>query len=94
MHGKDPVSSANFGGDILKNRVENSTSLFGNFIGQGEKTQVYMGTIRASYMLHHNVFLDFSQTLRRDSGEAVSTRTKAFSQAGLRLNTAWFDPHF
>ena len=94
MHGKDPVPSANFGGDILKNRVENSTSLFGNFIGQGEKTQVHMGTIRASYMLHHNMFLDFSQTLRRDSGEAASTRITAFSQAGLRLNTAWFDPHF
>ncbi|WP_375585456.1 hypothetical protein [Cyclobacterium xiamenense] len=94
LHGKDPVPTANFGGDILKNRVENSTSLFGNFIGQGEKSQAFMGTLRASYMLHHDVFLDFSQTLRRDSSDAGSSETSTYFQAGLRLNAGWFDPHF
>lgn len=94
MQGKDPAPTDNYGGDILKNRIDNSTSLFGNVIGQGEKTHTRMYTLRASYMIRHNLFLDLSQTLRRDSGGVFPASDAVFSQLALRWNRSRFDPHF
>ncbi|WP_163378112.1 hypothetical protein [Cyclobacterium sp. SYSU L10401] len=94
MKGEDPDESANYGGDILKSRLETSTALFGNFIGQGLKQENLMFTIQADYMLRHNLFLDFSHTLRKSNGGVNPIQDTAFGQLALRLNMGRFDPHF
>ncbi|WP_439481824.1 hypothetical protein [Cyclobacterium plantarum] len=94
MKGKDPEPSANFGGDILKDRLETSTTLLGNFIGQGIRQETLMFTLQAEYMLRHNLFVDFSHTLRKNSGGVVAIPDVAFGQIALRLNMGRFDTHF
>ncbi|MEX0883391.1 MAG: hypothetical protein WDZ72_07950 [Cyclobacteriaceae bacterium] len=93
--GSDPTEEANFGGDILKNRVGSSTGLFGNFIGQGVSQKIFMGSFQCSYMLKHNLFLDFSQTLRSMKSETdIEDLNNSFGQLSLRLNIGRFDHHF
>lgn len=93
--GSDPSEADNYGGDVLKNRLSNNTGLFGNFIGQGEENHVTMVSLRSSYMLKHNLFLDFSPTLRiEDLPHSGSRKTIGYGQLSLRLNMARFDHHF
>lgn len=90
--GDDPDESSNFGGNVLKNRTQNNTTLFGNYIGQGVATTVTMASLHASYMLKHNLFVDLGYTLRNQkvTDKDWSERTQ-FLQASLRLNIARFD---
>ncbi|MFC4873101.1 hypothetical protein [Negadavirga shengliensis] len=93
--GTDPSQEDNYGGDVLKNRLDNSTALFGNYIGQGDKNHVAMGSVRSSYMLKHNLFLEFSQAIRALKRPAEDgMETTGFGQVSLRLNMARFDHHF
>ncbi|MCC5939690.1 MAG: hypothetical protein JJU34_20585 [Lunatimonas sp.] len=93
--GEDPDETANFGGDVLKNRTVNSTSLFGNVIGQGVANRVVQTNVLASYMLRHNLFFDLGYTYRNqrvlDTGATDAT---GFFQGSLRLNIARFDTNF
>ncbi|WP_436514659.1 hypothetical protein [Ekhidna sp. To15] len=84
-YGND-LGDVNFGRDILKNysirRPDgNGGSLeFGNTHLQGNKTDLTMLFIRASYMPRHNLFLDLDATLRResDSNGNIDTSTSVF----------------
>jgi hypothetical protein len=84
-YGTDPDATSNFGGDILKNRVQQSTGLFGNTIGQGVENRVYMATLNASYMLKHRLYVDLSHTYRNHSAPNISD-SQHYPQVSLRMN--------
>ena len=94
-YGKDPDGDANFGGDLLKNRTQSSTGLFGNVIGQGVAQTVSMGTLQATYMVRHNLYLDLGITQRnlKLEGSATSEQNQ-FVQGALRLNISRYDYHY
>ncbi|WP_339923371.1 hypothetical protein [uncultured Cyclobacterium sp.] len=94
MYGTDPTETDNFGGDPLKSRLQTSTGLYGNYIGQGIKNQVKMATFHAQFMLRQNLFLDLSQTLRRDYADGELSSKTSYGQLALRLNMGRFDQHF
>jgi len=94
MYGADPTATDNFGGDILKSRRQTSTSLYGNYIGQGIKNKVGMATLQAQFMLRQNLFIDLSQTLRQDYSDGELSSKTSYGQLALRLNMARFDQHF
>lgn len=94
-YGKDPTEEANFGGDLLKNRTEASTGLFGNVIGQGVAHTVSMGTLQATYMARHNLFIDLGFTHRNLTREGMSGGGEnQFVQGALRLNISRMDYHY
>lgn len=94
MYGADPTEEDNFGGDILKNRRQTSTGLYGNFIGQGNKNKVSMATLQAHFMLRHNLYIDLSQTFRQDQSDGDISSKTSYGQLALRLNMGRFDQHF
>jgi hypothetical protein len=63
--GKD-ATGQNWGGDILKN-YETRQSQYGNFTGQGNKTDINFIDLTASYMIKHNLFIDAKQVFRSSS---------------------------
>ncbi|MEO1254869.1 MAG: hypothetical protein AAFY41_08295 [Bacteroidota bacterium] len=73
-YGND-IGDGNFGRDILKDYTQrrpngNGGSLeFGNTHLQGNKTDLFMGFLRASYMWRHNLFIDADITFRSESDE-------------------------
>ncbi|MDO6439523.1 hypothetical protein Q4534_19010 [Cyclobacterium sp. 1_MG-2023] len=94
MYGADPTEEDNFGGDILKNRSQSSTSLYGNYIGQGQKNKVGMATLHLQYMLRHNLFIDLSQTMRQVNADGEMNSKTSYGQLALRLNISRFDQQF
>lgn len=87
-YGADESGEVNWGGDVLKNRLQNSpTGLFGNFIGQGIETQVIQSQLSASYMVKHNFFIDLSHTFRRRTAQDLNApQTSQFVELAFRLN--------
>jgi hypothetical protein len=63
--GKD-ATGQNWGGDILKN-YETRQSQYGNFTGQGNKTDINFIDLTSSYMIKHNLFIDARQVFRSSS---------------------------
>ncbi len=88
LYGADPDTETNWGGDILKNRLEGSpTGLFNNLTGQGIENRVVQANLNASYMLKHNFFLDASHTYRRRTAQDLdSPEASQFFQMGIRWN--------
>ena len=88
LFGADENPETNWGGDVLKNRLEGSpTGLFGNFIGQGVENQVVQTNFNASYMLKHNFFVDFSHTYRRRTAQDLNApQASNFLQFAFRWN--------
>ncbi|GAB2995300.1 hypothetical protein GCM10027284_12400 [Cyclobacterium sediminis] len=94
MYGADPTKEDNYGGDILKNRTQNSTGLYGNYIGQGQKNKVGMATLHLQYLLRHNLFIDLSQTMRQVNADGEISSKTSYGQLALRLNISRFDQQF
>jgi len=88
LYGADPDAETNWGGDVLKNRLQGSpTGLFNNLTGQGVKNQYVQTNLNASYMLKHNFFIDATHTFRRTTAEDLdSPKTKQLLQLGVRWN--------
>ena len=88
LYGADPDEETNWGGDVLKNRLEGSpTGLFGNKIGQGIENNVIQTNLNASYMLRHNFFIDASHTFRRRTAQDLdSPETSQYLQLAFRWN--------
>lgn len=85
-YGSDPNVLSNFGGDILKSRTTQSTSLFGNKIGQGLENRMAMTTLTGTYMLKHKLFLDISHTYRKHTLSTGTPQADHYSQLSLRMN--------
>lgn len=86
--GADENAETNWGGDVLKNRLEGSpTGLFGNFIGQGIENKVVQTNLTASYMLKHNFFVDASHTFRRRTAQDLDAPLSShYLQLAFRWN--------
>lgn len=93
-YGSDPSADSNYGGDILKNRTTQNTSLFGNYIGQGVLNTVMLANLTTSYHLKHGLFIDFNHTFRRHSVAGSSPRNIHYSQLSLRLNSPRQDVNY
>ena len=86
--GKDDVNN-NWGGDILKQNSVNRPQWEGNEIAQGLRTTVLFADLSASWMLRHNLFLDFRQILRKSDSEVPSLNpSPSLTAVALRLNFA------
>lgn len=88
LFGTDENAETNWGGDVLKNRLEGSpTGLYDNFIGQGVENKVVQSNLNASYMLKHNFFIDATHTFRRRTAENLeSPEVNQLVQLGIRWN--------
>ncbi len=88
--GTDPSETVNFGGDVLKSREIDGTGLglYGHTIGQGVANDVVMTNINASYMLKHNLFLDFGHYYRWQlTQERVAVEENShFLHLAVRMN--------
>lgn len=86
--GADENANVNWGGDVLKNRLENSpTGLYDNHIGQGLENTVVQSNFTASYMLRHNFFVDASHTFRkRTTQDLASPMSSHYLQVAFRWN--------
>ncbi|GAB3748289.1 hypothetical protein [Spirosoma pomorum] len=89
MYGADPSPDRNYGGNILQDyfdRVRNE----GNFIGQGRKTILTYGDVRASYMIRHNVFLEARYLYRFQDSQYQPAR---YSDQVASLAVRWNIPY-
>ena len=86
--GADENADVNWGGDVLKNRVEGSpTGLYNNYIGQGIENTVVQSNLTASYMLKHNFFVDASHTFRRRTAQDLDAPVSShYLQLAFRWN--------
>ncbi|GAB3894677.1 hypothetical protein GCM10028803_10000 [Larkinella knui] len=90
-YGVDPPNR-NYGGNLLQpyeTRVQwpGKADGTGHFIGQGRKTLVTYGDVRLSFMLKHNVFIDFQQILRKSDSQAERLKYNTSSTSfALRWN--------
>lgn len=76
----------NWGGDILKN-YNTRQSDYGNFVGQGNKTNVLYFDLTASYMIKHNLFIEAKQIIRRsDSSLPVYNNNTSLTSLSVRWN--------
>ncbi len=77
----------NYGKDILKNYA-NRPNDYGNFIGQGAATTLQFIDFTASFMLRHNLFIDFNQLLRNQQSDVTTNdQQTTMTTIGIRLNT-------
>lgn len=76
QYGRDP-DSLNYGGDIFKSYV-NPAMQFGNEIGQGVKTDLYLQTLTVGYILNRNINLraGLSYTMRYQDTEGEAIRNE------------------
>ncbi len=77
--GLDPNDSTNYGSNLLIPHVDR-TQDYGNFVGTGATTRIAMADIAVSYMVRHNLWLDFNALYRRQSCATV---------AELNTSTLW-----
>lgn len=78
----------NFGGNVMKN-YENASAVrpLGNVTGQGIKNNMILVSFNISWMLRHNLYLDFTQILRAQiSSIASRTYYTSVTTAGIRWN--------
>ncbi|MEL7223110.1 MAG: hypothetical protein AAGJ93_17430, partial [Bacteroidota bacterium] len=70
---------------LLANTTRDSDN--DNFVGQGIGTTLWFGELRASYMLKHNLFIDFTQVIRNETTEVqVLNSQSSITSLGVRLN--------
>lgn len=85
--GRDTTAS-NWGGNIFlsnKDREQN----FGNSIGQGIGSKIYLIDFTLSYMLRHNMYLELKQLVRKEDSEIDALdQSTSFTSFSLRWNIA------
>ncbi len=86
-YGNDTANS-NWGKDIRKSYT-NPHREYGNYIGQGVRTDLLLTDLMVSWMVKHNVFLDFQVYYRKTSSDDIQFRSEAiFINTSLRWNIA------
>lgn len=84
----------NYGGDIMNDYTEPAFE-FGNKIGQGIATKLFIADLTASFQLKHNVFMDVKH-IRRQLTSELPERERKNNYTGLafRMNIAKKDHSF
>lgn len=83
MKGEDK-DSLNYGGDIKKINVLDRPKDYGVKVGQGFKNNISYLSLRANYMIWHNIYAELEYVRRKDS-YTLAERENLF-MAGLRWN--------
>lgn len=84
-YGLDTLSS-DWGGNILIPNTQKERT-YGNSIGQGVSTRQVYGSLRVSYQLKHNLFLDVGHVFRKvDSDHLPYEATTNYTSATVRWN--------
>lgn len=83
-YGED-VTGANFGGNILL-PLETREQDYGNFIGQGIKTNVMALNVDVGYEVFHNYFIDIQGMWRQTKTDI--TKEQHYIGVGFRVNIA------
>jgi hypothetical protein len=79
----------NVGQNIQKSYRTTTTGIYGNEITQGQLTKVLFMDLMASYMLRHNLFIDFGVTYRYSNSELAYLKSEnTFLNLGIRVNMA------
>lgn len=85
--GRD-TSGSNWGSNIFLGNTTREQN-FGNTIGQGAKSKIYLMDFTLSYMLRHNMFLELKQLIRKEDSEIeVLDQSTSFTSFSLRWNIA------
>lgn len=85
--GKEDPNDTNLGTNILRPYNDQRDSEYGHSTGQGVATDLNFIEFSASYMLKHNLFIDFSHTYRDFKSADVSlSQTTQFTSMAIRLN--------
>lgn len=83
--GRD-TTGVNWGSDILKS-YQSRQREFGNKTGQGISNNIVFGSLTLSWMLKHNLFIDFNYILRKsESPVAFYNNNTTISSLALRWN--------
>jgi hypothetical protein len=85
LYGND-TNSSNWGKDIRKGNNSRQTD-YGNFVGQGILTKLFILDLMASYMIGHNFFLDLKFGYRKTIADLpLFESMTAYFSFGVRLN--------
>jgi hypothetical protein len=83
--GEDPPGK-NYGSNILLD-YRSLVSEYGNFIGQGLGTDIFLAGLDLRYELWHNIYAELSYLYRRRSSElSARNATDSFLGLGIRMN--------
>lgn len=86
IRGLDADTSLNYGSNLLQSYVDR-TQDYGNYIGTGAKTKVFFAHFTTSYMVRHNLFLDFNMIYRNSkSTAAIWTGNSMSANLSVRMN--------
>lgn len=87
QYGED-TAGTNWGSNILA-PSDTRQQDFGNAVGQGERVDVQLIGLDASYMFYHNYFLDLKLMMRTQTSDAQQFLFETnYVSFGLRVNTA------
>ena len=80
----------NWGGNVMKNYdAASAVRPFGNVTGQGIKNNVVLLSLNISWMLRHNLFIDFTQVLR---SQTVSIPSRSYNTSVTSVGLRWNIP--
>ncbi|MBA2407302.1 MAG: hypothetical protein H0V65_04835, partial [Chitinophagales bacterium] len=85
--GRD-TSNSNWGSNIfIPSVISTIETVYGNEVGQGVSTNLFLNEFSVSYMIRHNMFIDLKYLYRRTRSDvtAFSSMDNIF-QIGIRIN--------
>lgn len=82
--GLDPSDTANYGSNLLIPYVDR-TQDYGNFVGTGATTKIAMADLAVSYMVRHNLWIDFNALYRRQSCASVPALNTSTLWAAINI---------
>lgn len=85
LYGTDPADHTNYGSDIFQSYTS-IPNLYGNFIGQGIKNNLYFADVKAAYVLNpaYNLRLEVGYSQRYHKQEEAKTSNVGIFSVGLR----------
>lgn len=84
--GLDPAPGTNYGSNLNIAYVDR-TQDYNNFIGSGAPTKIAMADLAVSYMVRHNLWIDFNALYRRQSSTVSALTTSTlWTAVNVRMN--------
>jgi len=84
--GLDVNDTTNFGSNLNLPYVDR-TQDYGNYVGTGATTKIMMADIAVSYMVRHNLWIDFNTIIRRQRSTVAALNTNTLWAAiNIRMN--------
>lgn len=84
--GLDPDNTGTYGSNLTIPYV-NRDQDYGFFVGSGATTKIAMADLAVSYMVRHNLWIDFNAIYRKQSSEvAALTNTNLWAALNIRMN--------